>query len=233
MNSVGMMLGFNNLKKQFPPVFQLVNLRCLAFLSALLFSSLVHAEANTPEDKLHALLSAIVTYQGDFTQKVYDGDLNLLQSSSGQVYISRPDKFRWVYDLPYEQIIVSNGRKVWIYDADLEQVTIKPLSPAVGEMPAALLSGKSEMLNQQFGVSIEALRDQRTRYTLLAKDEDTSFDRIVLTYRGDVLEQMLLKDGLGQSTLLEFSSVQHNVKFDNALFSFAPPEGVDVIETDD
>jgi len=140
---------------------------------------------------------------------------------------SRPGKFRWTYDKP-AQLIVGDGAKVWIYDADLNQVTVRKLDKAVSSTPASLLTGdgKIEVL---FDLAEQGMQDGIEWLEAKPKKPDTGFDRIRIGFAGDTLAAMELFDPFGTRTLLKFSNLRRNAAPDPGLFKFTPPKGADVL----
>jgi outer membrane lipoprotein carrier protein len=169
------------------------------------------------------------TLSGSFTQVVFDRNGRKTQDSGGEMYFARPGKFRWVYRKPYEQLIVGDGKKIWIYDADLEQVTVKKQDKAIGESPAALLAGSND-LDKHFNLKDAGEKDGLEWLEATPKSQEGSFERIRLGFRKNLLVAMELKDNFGQTSFLKFNSLKANSNLKSDLFSFAPPKGVDVID---
>jgi len=179
-------------------------------------------------DALKALLNQTTTAKARFTQVVLDRNQKTLQQASGTMEFSRPGRFRWEYNKPYEQSIVGDGSRVWIYDKDLNQVTVRKLDRALGASPAALLAGSNEI--EKIYV-LKAAGSERGLDWLEAvpRTQDTAFERIRLGLGKTGLEAMELKDQFGQTTVIKFSELQRNVKIAPESFKFTPPKGVDVI----
>ena len=141
---------------------------------------------------------------------------------------SRPGKFRWTYVKPYAQLIVGDGSKVWIYDEDLKQVTVKKLDQALGSTPAALLAGNNEAM-RAFNLSDQGAKGGLEWLEALPRDKEGNFERIRMGFGSSGLEVMELLDSFGQTTVLKFTSLQRNPRLDPGLFRFSPPKGADVI----
>ena len=202
-----------------------MNTRLLAVLLLTLFSPSLFASSL---DSLKGFLRETRTARAQFKQIVLDRKLATVQEASGTMQFARPGKFRWVYDKPYEQLIVGDGAKLWIYDADLKQVTVKPLDQAIGASPAALLAGSNE-IERDF-----VLKDLGRRGTLewleaTPRSAESSFESVRLGFSGDTLDVMELRDRFGQTTVIRFSNVERNPKLAPELFHFTPPKGADVI----
>jgi outer membrane lipoprotein carrier protein len=179
-------------------------------------------------DSLKNFLHHSRTVKAQFTQTVLDRNGKQVQAASGAMQFSRPGKFRWEYEKPYPQLIVGDGAKVWMYDTDLNQVTVKKLDQALGSTPAALLAGNNA-IEQNFTLS-EGVKNNGLEWVEASpKGKEGSFERIRLAFRGSTLEVMELRDHFGQTTLIRFSGLELNPRLDPRLFAFAPPPGADVI----
>jgi len=173
-------------------------------------------------------INETLTAKGEFEQKIFDRNRRLLQESRGTLAFSRPGKFRWSYVKPYAQLIVGDGSKVWIYDEDLKQVTVKKLDQALGSTPAALLAGNNEAM-RAFTLSDRGAKDGLEWLEALPRDKESSFERIRMGFGSSGLKVMELVDSLGQTTVLRFASLERNPRLDPGLFRFSPPKGADVI----
>jgi outer membrane lipoprotein carrier protein len=186
------------------------------------------AAAASAVDQLHTFLHDTKTFRAKFEQKVTDADGIELQHGSGEVMLERPGKFRWDYDEPNGQLIVSDGQRLWVYDRDLEQVSVQRLNPDTGSTPAQLLSGASP-LEREFSVRERGREGGLDWVESKPKRSDASFRRVELGFADGELRAMDLFDNLGQVTHLRFTQVDLNPVLDPALFRFKPPPGVDVI----
>jgi chaperone LolA len=192
---------------------------CLAAIEA-------HAAAT---DKLKSFISATRSAQANFTQEVQDKNGKVLQSASGTMQFVRPGKFRWEYRKPYAQLIVGDGQKFWIYDADLKQVTVKRLDAALGSSPAALLSGSNEI---ERGFTLSNIEGRNGLEWLQAqpKSNETTFEKILMAFNSkSQLVVMELHDAFGNHTVLRFSELINNPALSSKRFTFVPPKGVDVL----
>lgn len=185
------------------------------------------AEAGAARDSLLDFFNNVQTARADFTQEVYDAQQNLLQKSSGEMWLARPGRFRWDYTSPFRQLIVADGKRVWLYDVDLEQVTVRKTDNVIGNAPALLLSGNVP-LEDNFDIREETVNGKQ-RVVLVPKQSDTGFERMTIAFDGGNLRHMELVDSLGNVTQLEFSATQRNIDIDDSQFKFVPPQGVDVI----
>lgn len=197
---------------------------CVAVLCLVSFNA--HAGAI---EKLKAFIAATHSAQANFTQVVLDQNGKRMQSASGVMQFQRPGKFRWVYQKPYEQLIVGDGAKFWLYDVDLNQVTVKKLDAALGSSPAALLSGNNE-IERGFTLRESGSQDGLDWLQAIPKAQDGSFEKIRMAFDAQAeLVIMELSDAFGHKTVLRFSAMRHNPKFAEQLFRFTPPKGADVI----
>ncbi|TPQ26401.1 outer membrane lipoprotein chaperone LolA [Methylomonas koyamae] len=182
-----------------------------------------------PINRLKSFLAASASLAADFKQVSFDKSGRPAQSSSGKFYLSRPGKFRWNYQKPFEQEIVSNSGKVWFYDADLEQVTVKQLDDSLGSTPALLLTGQVD-IEEKFVLQEQGQDEGMNWVKLSPKNEESGFKYILIGMNGNQLGGMELSDNFGQLTRIYFSNIQLNQKLDDSLFNFKPPKGADVFE---
>ena len=179
-------------------------------------------------DKLHRFLDTMKTLRADFAQIVVAKNGKKSQQSSGVMMISRPGKFRWQIDKPYSQLLVGDGEKVWIYDQDLRQVTVKKVDAAIGSTPAALLVG-GKTLEKNFTLREIGVRDGLEWLEAIPKTADSGFEKIQIGFSGNDVKAMELFDNFGQMTSLFFNNIDRNPPLAASLFSFKPPAGVDVL----
>ncbi len=179
-------------------------------------------------ESLKAFLTQTTTAKGRFAQMVLDKNLKMLQQSTGTLQFSRPGKFRWEYDKPYEQVIVGDGVKLWVYDKDLNQVTERKLDRALGASPAALLAGSNE-IDKSYTLNNIGTQEGLDWLEAIPKTKDTSFERIRLGFGKTGLDAMELRDQFGQVTVIKFADMERNSKLAPGAFTFTPPKGADVI----
>lgn len=172
-------------------------------------------------DKTHAM-------RANFYQLVTDKQGRKIQEVYGQMQFKRPNKFRWDYNKPFEQQIISDGKQVWLYDTELAQVTVRELSKALGSSPAALLAG-DDSLDKNFKL-MNATRIDNIDWVIASpKDKDTGFDQISLGFKDNALQEMDLVDSFGHQTKIVFTKLESNPVIDAKTFLFKPPKGVDVV----
>ena len=173
----------------------------------------------------------VKSYRAHFDQVVVDSDGRETQRASGDLWIQRPNKFRWDYAAPYEQHIVGDGKKVWIYDVGLEQVTVRSMAAALGDTPAVLLAGTGNLADTFIiKESPRATPEGMKWVQLKPKVKDSGFDRIRLGFGREHIARIELVDGFGQTTRIALSDYRANIKIEPAQFQFTPPAGVDVLE---
>lgn len=179
-------------------------------------------------DALKALLNETSTAKGRFAQMVLDRNGKMLQQATGTMQFARPGRFRWEYVKPYEQTIVGDGSRLWIYDKDLNQVTVRKLDRALGASPAALLAGSNE-IEKNYALKGAGADGGLDWLEAVPRAKDTAFERIRLGFGKTGLEVMELNDQFGQKTVIKFAELERNVKIAPDNFKFAPPKGADVI----
>lgn len=178
---------------------------------------------------LRDFLTQTRTARGEFTQQVTRGQAAAAPPSSGTFFFERPGKFRWVYTKPYEQVLVADGERLYLYDKDLNQVTVKKVAAALPASPASILFGGNEF-ERDFVVSDAGTRDGIAWLTAVPRAKDSQFERIEIGFRDGVPAAMVLADSFGQVSRLAFSSFERNPRLDAQLFRFVPPVGADVLE---
>jgi outer membrane lipoprotein carrier protein len=196
---------------------------CLSVL--LITPGIVRASA----EQLESWLDLLASVEGKFSQQVNDSSGREIQTSAGHFSIQRPGKFRWHYQQPYQQLIVSNGQTLYIYDKDLEQVTVKDLQQEGVDLPALLLSHKGRIADS-FYIDTLPAQGAAQRFILKPKGQDTPFAEIEIEFNQTQLSRMILRDHLDQSTRIEFQNVIRNPDLPKQYFDFKIPDGVDVIE---
>ncbi|MGQ0750638.1 MAG: outer membrane lipoprotein chaperone LolA [Betaproteobacteria bacterium] len=200
-------------------------LKRILLLSMLAMPPAAHAAGI---DALKSFINNTDTAQARFAQMVLDRNLKQLQQASGTMQFSRPGKFRWVYNKPYEQVIVGDGTQLWIYDKDLNQVTVRRLDRALGSSPAALLAGK-DVLEENYTLNDIGSQEGLEWVEAIPKTQDTAFERVRIGFGKSGLEAMELRDQFGQITVIKFADLQRNPKLPPDTFKFTPPAGADII----
>lgn len=202
----------------------------MLLLAAMAFVTVpAQADDEAAVKRLTELLNQAQTISARFSQLTLDGTGTQLQETAGQLALKRPGLFRWHTDAPQEQLLVSNGEKVWLYDPDLMQVTIQSLDQRLTHTPALLLSGDVSKIRENFEISFKEAGEV-VDFMLKPKANDSLFDNLRLSFRRGVINDMQLIDSIGQRTNILFLSVKMNEPLDPTLFTFDVPEGADVIQ---
>ena len=194
-------------------------------LFSSLFSNLAAADG---VQSLREFFNSTSTMRAQFSQVVNDNKGRKVQEVEGTMQLQRPNKFRWDYKKPYEQQIVSDGKQVFLFDTELQQVTIRDLSKALGSSPAAMLAG-GDAVEKSFTLKNATRKDGLSWVLALPKDKDSGFDRVLLGFKADKLRKMELYDSFNHVTHITFNEVERNPVLQDATFLFTPPKGVDVV----
>jgi len=187
------------------------------------------ADTTAPSNALETFLAGLDTFSAGFEQTLLNELGEEMEKSVGALYVERPGKFQWAYWEPFPQLIVSDGRSLWIYDEDLEQVTIRDVTASIDDSPAALLGGDVDVDTHY--VVIEAGESEGVQWLeLTPRDIESQYETVRLGFRDGELAAMELFDNLGQKTRIVFQDVRRNPPLEQKLFAFTPPEGVDVVD---
>jgi outer membrane lipoprotein carrier protein len=178
-------------------------------------------------DRLNRAMSSLDSVQADFKQTLIDDKKKIVQQSMGKVSIQRPGKFRWIYETPYEQQIVADGKELWVYDVDLDQVTVKPMESGLASAPIMVLM-KQQNVETEFDVNAIGQHKYLYWIELIPKKADTEYTRIYIGMENEIIKALELRDSFGQSTQIVFENLRNNVIFKPDSFKFVPPDGVDV-----
>lgn len=179
-------------------------------------------------DQFRAFIAGTQSARASFTQSVLAKSGRKPQLSQGTFAFSRPGKFRWIYDQPYYQLIVSDGDRLWIYDRDLNQVSLKKLGQALGSSPAALLAGDAA-LEKHFVIKDAGSGEGLEMVDATPRGQDSSFERVRIGFRDNLPQLMEVRDNFGQITTLLFTRFERNPALPAGLFHFVPPKGADII----
>jgi len=204
----------------------LINFLRLSLFTLTLLSSNSFA-AGQPVEQLKTFLAASKSLTADFKQVLIDEAGTPKQTSFGQFFLQRPGKFRWNYTKPFQQEIVSNSGKVWFYDTDLEQVTVKKLDESVGSTPALLLSGDVS-LEKNYNMEAQGSEGDMQWIKLIPKSQESTFKYVLIGLEKGKLAGMELNDNFGQLTRIYFSNLLINPPIKPTLFEFTPPKNADV-----
>ncbi len=194
-------------------------------ITALAF---VHDASAAGSDLIKNFVAEVHGARAEFVQTVLDSSGKPISQSTGTFQFQRPGKFRWTYLKPYDQLIVGDGAKVWVYDKDLDQVSVKALGDALGSSPAALLAGSND-LDRAYTFVQQPKKDGLDWVEATPTDPDSQFEKMRLGFRKANPDTMELHDRLGQVTTIKFIHLERNPKVAADLFRFTPPPGADVV----
>lgn len=195
----------------------------------LLLASALHANDFGPaRGELERFAGELERFQADFTQTVKSQDGRIQDQTQGQVWLQKPDKLRWVYSGEFPEIIVADGKNIWVYDESLEQVTVKPQTEQATDSPLMILADVSQ-LDAQFLVTELGEFNGVSLLELRSRDSESEFERILLGMIPGGIRMMAMEDAFGQRTEINFENILINLPADPELFRFTPPEGVDVV----
>jgi outer membrane lipoprotein carrier protein len=200
----------------------------------MFFCSLAYSQGASGEvaadgaDQLREFLDGTQTLSAAFEQELRDADGELIETAHGSLAIRRPGRFAWRYVDPIEQLVVADGQRLWIYDAELSQATVTALDESIPASPAMLLSGQATIDNE-FDVLESFEADGVSWVRLTPRESGSDFKEVLIGFRAGLLDQLRLWDSLDQVTTVSFSDVQVNPELAADEFEFVPPPGVDVI----
>jgi len=190
------------------------------------------AAAGSGLQQLESFLDSARSVTASFHQEVLDGSGEVIESSTGRLQLQRPDRFRWDYDDPYERVVMADGERLWLYEADLSQVTIRRLDAGLGETPAALLTGDRRML-ERFEVLASWSGEATQWVRLRPRAGDSDFESVAIGFSAGKPTQIEFQDRLGQQTRVRLRDVRLNPSLELSAFRFTVPPGVDVIREDE
>lgn len=210
--------------------FAVLFLVCMAFWSSL-FSASVHAD-DAAVETLEQFIQSLETFEATFEQTLYSESGEALKSSTGSIQLKRPARFVWIYNDPEPQQIVADGTRVWLYDPDLEQVTVNEIDGRINGTPLQFLMNANPLSE---GFKIESLGESEDIewFVLEPLTEASDFEQVFIGLQGDTLAAMELRDSFGQATQIVLDNFSKDVDFDDSIFNFVVPEGVDVIGLDE
>lgn len=206
-------------------------LAALAVISSIqiIHSPLFAQEA--PRDKLDSLLLGIETLSASVTQLIVESDGAVLEESSIQMHLLRPDGFYWETLVPFPELVVTNGKTLWNYQPDLEQVVVEDWDNSRSELAAQLLSGRTDRLSEEYRIELATdADDNQSLFRLHPLDADSVYRLIRISFLQQELESIHLDSKNGQQTLWQFSDLQRNQGLDSSLFEFEPPAGIEIVD---
>ncbi len=212
-----------------------IMMKKLLIVGAVLLSGLVHQVAADPAEKtavnaaqlLAGVRDGLTGLQAEFIQYELAESGAKLDINSGLVWMQAPDMFRWHYSQPFEQLIVADGKQVWVYDEDLEQVTVKQQD---NQMNPIYVIINDEMSQQHYQIKYETTEQKIDWISLTPKVHNEEVKAVWLAIKNQTVEQIKVFNNFGQTMIFEFKAIQKNPQFETGLFEFEPPEGVDVVQ---
>lgn len=206
--------------------------RLSRFASILLLVMSPVAYSGIALDQLESFIQDVETFEAEFEQTLYDSDSEPLQKSVGTIQLKRPGKFVWTYFSPEEQQILADGERIWLYDKDLEQVTVNTITDRIAGTPLVLLM-RAAPLEDTFLVEELGTAEGVNWVELTPKSDSSDFEQVFIGLNEDGLAAMELRDNFGQATQIIFTDFKSGVALEDSLFEFVVPEGVDVIGFDE
>ena len=179
--------------------------------------------------QLDNFLDGLNTLKADFSQELIDTETDQVSHSRGVFYLSRPERFRWVYRGEYPRYIIADGKTIWLVEEDIQQVSQRSQKAALKGTPASLFASALD-LDRDFDIKDLGQRMGLGWLKLIPKKEDSQFEQILLAFEGDKLARMEMADRFGQVTRFDFFNLQRNPPLDDSLFRFVPPPGYDILD---
>jgi len=205
-------------------------IRIKKIIPLLLLPLLLAAQAASADGmaSVKAFYEQTKSVRANFHQVVTDKQGRKVQEVDGEMQLLRPNKFRWDYHKPYEQQIISDGNQVWLYDTELAQVTVRSLDKSIGSSPAALLAGGAA-IDKTFKLANAFRKDSLEWVSATPNDKESGFDKILMGFNGNKIQEMSLIDSFGHTTKIVFTQVEVNPVLEDKNFLFKTPKGVDVV----
>ena len=201
--------------------------RMISALSMLILSATISGQER-PIVKLDKLLSNIDTITAEINQLIVESDGGILEESQIIMHIKRPEGFYWETVTPFPELLVTNGKRLWSYQPDLEQVVIEDWNPDQSALAAQLLYGKTENLEEDYYiVAIDA--EQSQTFELKPKSPDNLYELITISFINSSLELIYIENSSGERTAWQFTSSDINPPLGEDLFEFIPPDGIEII----
>lgn len=180
------------------------------------------------KESMAKYLKGLIGFQADFAQTITQGGKEK-QTSTGQLSLEKPGKFRWDYEAPHKHMVLADTNHVWVYDPDLEQVTRRKQASALQGTPAQVLVS-NDPLEKNFKIKDEGKKKGLEWIRLFPRDKDSQYDKIRLAFKGKNLDRLVIYDKFDQVTVIKFSKIRRNPRFPWDYFLFEPPQGTDVLD---
>jgi len=190
---------------------------------------IVQASSANNNNPLQYFLTDLNTLEAKFFQTLINENGDKLEKTEGILYLKTPGSFFWHYQKPYEQKIISNGNKLWIFDEDLEQVTIKNIDNKIEQTPAGIILG-NQSIKEHFVQVNMGIIDSYDWIELTPKDLDAQYKSIKIGFNNDNLGMMIIVDNLEQITRIDFADAKKNIKLSSEIFNFIVPENIDIFD---
>ncbi len=201
----------------------------LIFLVFIFLISIQNSNADNTKDPLQYFLTDLKTLEAKFVQILINENAEELEKTEGVLYLKPPRSFYWYYQKPYLQKIISNGNRLWIFDEDLEQVTIKSIDNKIEQTPAGIILG-NESVKEHFVQTRIGVIEGYNWIELMPKDLDAQYKIIKMGFLEDILGMMIIIDNLEQTTRIDFSDLKKNITLSSDLFNFNVPDNVDIFD---
>jgi len=201
-------------------------IKTLVLLILLFASNALMADVR---QQLENFLDGLKTLKAEFSQELINTETDQVSHSRGVFYLSRPERFRWVYEGEYPRYIIADGRTIWLVEEDIQQVSQRSQKSALEGTPASLFASTLD-LDRDFEIKDLGQRMGLGWLKLVPKKEDGQFEQILLAFEGDKLVRMEMADRFGQVTRFSFFNLQRNLPLDDSLFRFVPPPGYDILD---
>jgi outer membrane lipoprotein carrier protein len=185
--------------------------------------------AENSNDPLQRFLDDFISLEANFVQSLINENGEELEKSEGVLHLQQPGKFHWSYETPYTQKIISNGDVLWVFDEDLEQLTIRKMGDAIEQTPAGIILGNNDITEHFIQVNMGVI-ENHDWIELTPKNIEAQYNNIRLGFEDSKLGMMIIVDNLGQTTRIDFTDVKKNAELSPALFDFEIPDNVDVID---
>ncbi len=196
----------------------------------LLFSAQVAAQ-DDPVSELDDLLGEIETLSADVLQLIIESDGGVLEESEIRMHLKKPGGFYWETITPFPELIVTDGVRLWNYQPDLEQVVIEDWDSSRSELAAQLLNGETGQLASEYEIdTVRSDSDEQLSFQLTPRELDSVYDRIAINFIASTLDSIHLDNKNGEQTLWQFNNLVRNIELEDSLFTFVPPEGIEVVE---
>lgn len=206
-----------------------MKIKVIILSAALALSPMLTWAASSAEDQLRAFIRTVPAAQGEFTQQTQDASGNTQAGQKGQFVFRRPGQFRWDVLAPFAQHIISDGKQLFQYDPDLEQVTVRGVDESIGTSPAAILFGTAS-LESSFELSEQGQKDGLDWLRAKPLSADAGFAYVEIGFAKGLPQRLVLKDAFDQTTLIDFTALQANPALKSDTFTFTAPAGVDVVQ---